>query len=95
MKKNCETLKKEPFDVIVSDNCEELEESVAKLKIELEFMGHYNEPVLTMEYELPDDGTPKLEDWLLLYNPMTGIWKTEKFEETVNGSVNNKGCLVS
>jgi len=79
---NSKTITSEPFNIMIN---EKDEPGTFKLKLELEFMGHYNEPVLNMEYELPTDSTSKLEDWLLLYNPMTGIWKTETFSDRISG----------
>lgn len=45
------------------------------LKFELEFMGHYNEPNLTVDYQVQDgEGHEALYD--LHYDPSTGEWMT-------------------
>ncbi|EXF74778.1 NAD-dependent deacetylase sirtuin-7 [Colletotrichum fioriniae PJ7] len=53
-----------------------------EVKVELEFMGHYGEPVLEigMEYH----GEEKLERmYLLEYDPSTGAWKVSRHDDGV------------
>jgi mono-ADP-ribosyltransferase sirtuin 6 len=52
-----------------------------ELTLELEFMGHYNEPDLEIVYSLADGGTKKTL-YLLDYNPVTGVWELEKEDVT-------------
>jgi hypothetical protein len=52
-----------------------------QLRLELEFMGHYNEPNLEIIHEYNKErDTQALH--LLEYNPQTGEWKTTKLDNT-------------
>ncbi|KAJ3548924.1 hypothetical protein NM208_g756 [Fusarium decemcellulare] len=46
-----------------------------ELKFELEFMGHYNEPNLVIDYQVQGDGAPEAV-YDLHYDPNTGEWMT-------------------
>ncbi|KAM5344410.1 hypothetical protein ACJ41O_012947 [Fusarium nematophilum] len=46
-----------------------------ELKFNLEFMGHYNEPNLIVEYRVPDE-LNRETTYDLHYDPMTGEWMT-------------------
>lgn len=47
------------------------------LKLELEFMGHYGEPNLIIDYAV--DGEKAAETvYLLAYDPYTGLWESEE-----------------
>ncbi|KAL8669268.1 MAG: hypothetical protein Q9168_006130 [Polycauliona sp. 1 TL-2023] len=56
------------------------------LKLELEFMGHYNEPNLEICHEYMEEGETL---YLLEYNPYTGDWNTTK-EDNVEVSGGEK-----
>ncbi|KAF6832527.1 silent information regulator family protein [Colletotrichum musicola] len=79
----------EPFVVDVRGELE----LGALLKLDLEFMGHYGEPGLEVEFEYR--GEEKSEaSYLLEYNPMTGEWKTTKKDEVPGVNSRDGGAEV-
>ena len=66
-------VKSEPFLI----NFKEELELGAKLKLELESMGHYGEPNVEVEFVYTGEEFSK-ELYLLEYNPQTGIWRVRK-----------------
>jgi mono-ADP-ribosyltransferase sirtuin 6 len=61
----------EPFTIHVRD----VLQPGAQLKLELEFMGHYNEPNLELAYQVEGEEEAL---YLLEYNPQTGEWAAER-----------------
>jgi mono-ADP-ribosyltransferase sirtuin 6 len=61
----------EPFTIHVRD----VLQPGAQLKLELEFMGHYNEPNLELAYQVEGEEEAL---YLLEYNPQTGEWAVER-----------------
>ncbi|KAH9220879.1 DHS-like NAD/FAD-binding domain-containing protein [Leptodontidium sp. 2 PMI_412] len=61
-------------------------ESGTELKVELEFMGHYNEPNLEVTYEYHDDADARTL-YLLEYDPTSGEWKTAKEDQESGNSI--------
>ncbi|ORY58116.1 DHS-like NAD/FAD-binding domain-containing protein [Pseudomassariella vexata] len=79
---NRRVARSEPFVINIRDK---LAAGVV-LKLELEFMGHYGEPNLEIDYGVGgEDGS---QAWYRLeYNPQTGAWKTstEKHQVPIGG----------
>ena len=63
----------EPFIISIRDSLEYGQQ----LKLELEFMGHYNEPNLIVAHEFMSE-IKQQSLYLLEYNPQNGEWKTSK-----------------
>ncbi|KAG4435789.1 hypothetical protein IFR05_008733 [Cadophora sp. M221] len=61
-------------------------ESGTELKVELEFMGHYNEPNLEVTYEYHDEADARTL-YLLAYDPTSGEWKTVKEDRESGHSI--------
>ncbi|KAK4221544.1 putative mono-ADP-ribosyltransferase sirtuin [Podospora fimiseda] len=71
--------KVDPF--VIGFRMDNLGEEINKLKLELEFMGHFNEPNLVVEHEVDwesEDTLGREVMYFLDYNPLTGEWKTER-----------------
>ncbi|KAG4411624.1 hypothetical protein IFR04_015243 [Cadophora malorum] len=60
-------------------------ESGTELKVELEFMGHYNEPKLEIAYTY-HEGENAESLYLLSYDPVTCEWKIEMADERGDGT---------
>lgn len=83
---NRRLLKSEPF---IFNFRGTLEEGL-ELKFELEFMGHYGEPNLEITYEYHESSEQQTL-YLLDYDPMTGVWSTNKQDSTEgNGDVEHE-----
>ncbi|TVY19132.1 NAD-dependent protein deacetylase SRT1 [Lachnellula arida] len=72
-------------------------ESPLELKFELEFMGHYGEPNLDVDFEYNEGNTQAV--YLLEYNPRSGEWKTSKQKglsasERARGDVEVEGSSI-
>jgi mono-ADP-ribosyltransferase sirtuin 6 len=67
----------EPF----SFNIRESFEPGALLKLELEFMGHYNEPNLELAHQY--NGSEEVL-YILKFNPYIGEWSVERYHENIN-----------
>ncbi|KAL8993191.1 MAG: hypothetical protein Q9169_006535 [Polycauliona sp. 2 TL-2023] len=67
------------------------------LKLELEFMGHYNERNLELSHEYTEDSETL---YLLDYNPYTGVWQTKRQASADAGEVisddaeNSDDCIL-
>ncbi|KAK3985318.1 DHS-like NAD/FAD-binding domain-containing protein [Cladorrhinum sp. PSN332] len=71
----------DPF--VIAFRMDNLDEDKGRLKLELEFMGHFNEPNLVVEHEVDWDAEGEIGKevmYFLDYNPLTGEWKTERGE---------------
>ncbi|KAK5137004.1 hypothetical protein LTR08_001511 [Meristemomyces frigidus] len=52
-------------------------DSSAELKLDLQFMGHYNEPNLELAHRYGGDDDLDCT-YILNYNPQTGEWTTQR-----------------
>ncbi|KAL2063551.1 hypothetical protein VTL71DRAFT_5356 [Oculimacula yallundae] len=78
---NRRVVRAEPFVIAFRGSLEEGTE----LNLELEFMGHYNEPNLEIAYTYQQAEAGTL--YLLDYDPVCGEWKTEMAEKVTEHSV--------
>lgn len=79
---NRRLIRSEPFAIGFRGSLE----SGTELKVELEFMGHYNEPNLEVTYEYHDVADARTL-YLLAYDPTSGEWKTTKEDQESGNSI--------
>lgn len=73
---NRRVAREEPFVINIRDTLG----VGTRLKLELEFMGHYGEPNLEIEYEYNGESDRETL-YLLEYSPHMGEWKTSKLND--------------
>jgi hypothetical protein len=78
----------------VSSTKDKEEKEEEKMKVEIKFMGHYNEPNLV--FEVPMSKKECMSVYALSYNPLNGTWEMKKGSDSklTAKPVDVKNCFV-